>query len=462
MGVAPGKPAPPTTRNRRPQHQAKAASPEGLTARRAALMALSRILDDRVTIDEALDGLLQKPAFDGLDARDRRFVRALLTTVFRHFGAIDQRLSRFLKRRLPAKAEPVRNILRLGLAQLDHMQVADHAAVSLTVDLARTDPVATHFVPLVNGVLRSAGRDAGTGPGRARTVPAWLWRRWRGVYGEEVARKIIATLSESPELDISVKQDPERWADRLNGLVLPTGTVRLTDKSAVETLDGFDGGGWWVQDAAAALPARLLGPVEGLSVLDLCAAPGGKTAQLAAAGARVIAVDQSARRLERLRGNLARLQVDADIVQADILTWEPAAPADAILLDAPCSATGTIRRHPEIPLTRTETDILDLVPRQADLLRRAAAWTRRGGLLVYSTCSLEPEEGEDQAAGFLDANPDFVREPITAEEVGGLDAAITPSGDVRTLPFMNWAGIERRGLDGFFMARFRRTADRSE
>lgn len=462
MGVVPDKPASPSRQDRRKRRPAKPTSPEGLKARRAALDALSRVLDARVTIDEALDRTVQKPAFGDLDDRDRRFVRALLTTVFRHFGAIDHRLARFLKRRLPAKAEPVRNILRLGIAQLDHMQVADHAAVSLTVELARSDPVATHFVPLVNGVLRSAGRDAGTGPGRARTVPAWLWRRWRGTYGEEVARTIVATLSESPDLDISVKQDPDHWADRLDGIVLPTGTVRLGDKSAVETLDGFEAGAWWVQDAAAALPARLLGPVDGRSVLDLCAAPGGKTAQLAAAGARVIAVDQSARRLKRLEDNLRRLQLDAEIVEADILTWEPAEPADAILLDAPCSATGTIRRHPEIPLTRTETDILELVPRQADLLRRAAGWMRPGGVLVYSTCSLETEEGEDQAAAFLDEYPEFVREPVTAEEVGGLEAAITPSGDVRTLPSMTWAGVERNGLDGFFVARFRRKADRSE
>lgn len=433
---------------------------EGLPARRVALAAFDRVLGERIALDDALETAFANSAAsaNGLDERDRRFARALTIVAFRHFGAIDQRLKRFLKKPLPKKAAILRNILRLGLAQLDHMDVPDHAAVSLTVELARSDTVARHFLPLVNGVMRAAGRDPRSAPGRAQTVPAWLWRRWRAAYGEQDARRILEGLVTSPDLDISVKSDPERWAGELGGAVLANGSVRLAEKTAVETLPGYDDGAWWVQDAAATLPVELLGSVAGLDVLDLCAAPGGKSAQLLAGGANTTIVDVSAQRLQRLQENLQRLQFDAEVIAADVLEWSADRLYDAVLLDAPCSATGTIRRHPDVPHTKTETDIEALSGLQSAMLERAKDWVRPGGTLIYCTCSLEKEEGEERIAGFLQENPNYSRRAATLPEIGGLAGAINGFGDVRTLPFMSFAGSDSFGIDGFFIARLIRNA----
>ena len=217
-------------------------------------------------------------------------------------------------------------------------------------------------------------------------------------------------------------------------------------------LPGYDEGAWWVQDAAAALPVRLLGPVAGKRVLEIGAAPGGKTAQLAAAGARVTAVDRAAPRLARLRENLARLALDADIVEADALDWRPQAPADAVVLDVPCTATGTIRRHPDIPHGRKPADVTRLAEQQGRLLTRAAAMLAPGGLLVYASCSLQPEECERQVDAFLAAAPEFARVPVRQDEFAYLGEAITTAGDLRTLP-CHWAEV--RGMDGFYAARLR-------
>jgi len=430
---------------------------EGLPARRAALAAFDRVLGERITLDDALEATFAA-AGNGLDDRDRRFARALTIVAFRHFGAIDQRLKRFLKKPLPKRAGVLRNILRLGLAQLDHMDVPDHAAVSLTVELARSDAIARHFLPLVNGVMRAAGRDPEPAPGRAQTVPAWLWRRWRAAYGEQDARRILEGLVTSPNLDISVKSDPEHWAEILGGTVLANGSVRLSEKNAVETLPGYGDGAWWVQDAAATLPVKLMGSVAGLDVLDLCAAPGGKSAQLLAGGAKTTIVDISPHRLRRLEENLQRLQFSAEVIAADVLEWNPEQMYDAVLLDAPCSATGTIRRHPDVPHTKTETDIEALSSLQTAMLERAKDWVKPGGMLVYCTCSLEKEEGEERIAAFLKENPNYCRQAATAMEIGELASAINALGDVRTLPFMSFAGTDSFGIDGFFSARLIRNA----
>lgn len=426
---------------------------EGLPARRAALAAFDRVLAERIALDDALESTFAANAGNSLDERDRRFARALTIVAFRHFGAIDQRLKRFLKKPLPKKAAILRNILRLGLAQLDHMDVPDHAAVSLTVELARSDAIARHFLPLVNGVMRAAGRDPKTAPGRAQTVPAWLWRRWRAAYGEQDARRILEGLVTSPDLDISVKSDPEHWAEELGGTVLANGSVRISEKNAVETLPGYEDGAWWVQDAAATLPVKLLGSVAGLDVLDLCAAPGGKSAQLLAGGAHTTIVDISSHRLQRLEQNLQRLHFSADIIAADVLEWSAGRMYDAVLLDAPCSATGTIRRHPDVPHTKTEADIEALSELQTAMLERAKDWVRPGGTLIYCTCSLEKEEGEERIADFLKENPHYCRQAVTPPEIGGLASAINEFGDMRTLPFMSFAGNDSFGIDGFFIAR---------
>jgi 16S rRNA (cytosine967-C5)-methyltransferase len=290
----------------------------------------------------------------------------------------------------------------------------------------------------------------------AANIPPWLLGRWRETYGEAMAREIAAASLTEAALDLSVKSDAEAWARRFGGVVLPTGTVRLNRAGAgrIDQMPGFADGAWWVQDAAAALPARLLGPVAGRDVADLCAAPGGKTAELAAAGARVTAVDQSPPRLARLRENLARLKLDAEIVEADVLAWDPGRTFDAVLLDAPCSATGTIRRHPDILHLRRKDDTSTRVALQGKLLDRAARLVAPGGRLVYCTCSLEPEEGEAQVARLLEANRELSRLPIAPGEAG-IDAAwITPAGDLRTLP-CHLASPEPglSGLDGFYAAR---------
>jgi 16S rRNA (cytosine967-C5)-methyltransferase len=280
--------------------------------------------------------------------------------------------------------------------------------------------------------------------------------RWTGAYGRPTAHAIAAMHGEEPPLDLTVKQDPDGWAARLRGRVVATGTVRLVAHGPVSLLPGYVEGAWWVQDAAAALPARLFGEVAGRRVADLCAAPGGKTAQLAAAGARVTAVDRSPARLARLRENLARLGLAAETIEADALEWQ-AEPFDAVLVDAPCSSTGTIRRHPDIPWLKREVDVAAMASLQARLLDRAVALTRPGGTLVYCTCSLEPEECEMQVSALLERTPGLVRRPLAAAEVGGQAEFVTEAGDLRTLP-CHWSDPDPRmaGLDGFYAARLER------
>jgi 16S rRNA (cytosine967-C5)-methyltransferase len=280
-----------------------------------------------------------------------------------------------------------------------------------------------------------------------------LIARWTEAYGEATARAIAEANGHEPALDITVKDDPAHWGERLRGRALPTGTVRTLAQGAVSLLPGFTEGAWWVQDAAASLPARLLGDVRGLRVADLCAAPGGKTAQLAQTGALVTAVDRSPARLNRLQDNLARLKLTADMVAADALEWD-AEPFDAVLLDAPCSSTGTIRRHPDVPWLRGEADIGVLTGLQTKLLDRAASLVKPGGIIVYCVCSLEPQEGEAQIEALLARNPALSRWPIPANEVFGQAELINGRGELRTFPFHlpdpdpRWGG-----LDGFFAAR---------
>jgi 16S rRNA (cytosine967-C5)-methyltransferase len=300
-------------------------------------------------------------------------------------------------------------------------------------------------------------RDAILAEPATRDTPDWLLARWTQAYGAETARAIAEANGHEPALDISVKQDAEHWAERLRGRVLPTGTVRTVAHGAVSMLPGFTEGAWWVQAAAASIPAHLLGDARGLTVADLCAAPGGKTAQLCAAGAMVTAVDRSPARLARLNENLARLAMTADTQAADVLEWQ-GGPFDAVLLDAPCSATGTIRRHPDVPWLKGEADLGQLTSLQQRLLDRAASLVKPGGRIVYCVCSLEPEEGEAQVAALLARNPHIAREPLTAADVFGHAEFLSAAGDLRTLPQMlpdadpHWGG-----LDGFFAARLTRT-----
>jgi 16S rRNA (cytosine967-C5)-methyltransferase len=384
-------------------------------------------------------------------------VRLLVATVLRRLGQIDAIVARCLERPLGAKAQAAQDILRLGAAQLLYLDTPPHAAVDTSVDLAAEGAETAGFKALINAVLRRIGRQkpdllAATAAPSINT-PAWLWESWINAYGETRARAIVQAHLREPPLDFSVKSEPDAWASRLEAMVLPTGSLRRQETAPVESLKGFSDGAWWVQDAAAALPVTLLGPVAGKTVIDLCAAPGGKTAQLASLGAEVTAVDRASKRLERLTANLARLNLSAKTVTADAAAWRPAAPADALLLDAPCSATGTIRRHPDVAWLKRPEDVAKLADLQARLLRAAVGMIRPGGTLIYCTCSLQPEEGPRQIAGLLTERAPVERQPIAAAEVGGLVELVTADGDLRTLPCHL---ADQGGLDGFYAARLRR------
>lgn len=435
--------------------------PPGFEARQAAAETLWRVMKRGTFFEEAFAEAFAKPERAKVEPRDRAFARLLVTTVLRRHGELTHVINAHLQKPLPEPQGWIWPILLGGAAQLLFLDTPPHAAIGLAVEQCKADPNARRFDKLVNAVLRRVsdngisaleGLDA-----VALNVPAWLLTGWEKTYGPELARRIAAASLEEPPLDVTVKGDTVEWAAKLQGVPLPTGTVRILQAGRITDLPGFDEGSWWVQDAAAALPARLLNAKPGQRVADLCAAPGGKTAELAAAGAHVTAVDISSARLRRVKDNLDRLHLEAECVTADILSWQPAAPFDAVLLDAPCSATGTIRRHPDILHVRQNRGFEKLVDLQSKLLERASGLVRPGGLLMYCTCSLEPEEGEHQVARFLEAHPDFVRAPIAVIEIGGLATAVSPEGDLRTLPSHRFPGDEAgSGFDGFYAARLRR------
>jgi len=429
--------------------------PAGLPARMAAVRLLSAVLHERRSLDEAI---AQEFHSEALAPRDRALARLIVATVLRRLGELEAILSGFLKKPLPARQGNVWPILLSGAAQLLFLATPPHAAVGLAVEQARKDRIARRYDRLVNALLRRLARE-GTSVLEGRdgirlNVPDWQFERWCKAYGAADARRIAeASLCEAP-LDIAVKEQPEAWAERLGGIVLPTGSVRLQSGGRIEDLPGFAEGAWWVQDAAAALPARLLGSVEGLSVADLCAAPGGKTAELAAAGAVVTAVDVSADRLARLRSNLERLKLKAELVEADAATWAPGRTFDAVLLDAPCTATGTIRRHPDILRLKRPGDADALAALQARLLDNAVRLVKPGGLIVYCTCSLEPVEGVEQINRLLAREPRLAGVPIEPGTCGIAPDWLTPDGDLRTLPFhLPHERKELSGLDGFYAAR---------
>lgn len=430
----------------------------GLASRKFAADALIRVLHRQASLDDLLDPSEGLRGVGALEQRDRALVRMLVATTLRRLGGLRVLIGKLLDRGWPENAPQTEAALLLGAAQILFLDVPDHAAVDLSVRLAAEERHGRH-TGLVNAVLRRIAKErqahrASLDP--LLDTPDWLRRRWIGAFGDRVATAIAEAHRHEPALDVTVRHDPGGWAERLDGRLLPNGSVRLVGSGPVAALPGYDDGEWWVQDAAASLPARLLGDVAGLRVADLCAAPGGKTAQLASARAAVTAVDRSEKRIERLRDNLGRLRLTAEIVTADATTWR-ADPFDGVLLDAPCTATGTIRRHPEIPWQKSDADIAVLSEVQARLLDNAALLTRPGGILVYATCSLETEESERQIDRFLQRAPEFAREPVDSAEVPGFATAITALGDLRTLPNHlpdpdpAWAGC-----DGFYVARLRR------
>jgi 16S rRNA (cytosine967-C5)-methyltransferase len=422
----------------------------GMGARAAANRALSECLRRKRPLDGALD-----EAASALSVRDSGFARAIANETMRRFGQIDDLLRRFVPRPpSPHKAGTSLEILLAGICELLFLKVAPHAAVDGANRLAAADPKAVHFKPLINAVLR---RVACEGADVVRTqddvrlnAPEWLWARWEQAYGRETTRAIAHVHAQTPSLDIAFR---DAAVDRQDSIELPGGMARLAHAGNVETLPGFGEGKFWVQDFAASLPARLLGDIRGRYVIDLCASPGGKTAQLCSAGARVTAVERDETRMTRLKQNLGRLRFEAEFVLADVRDYRPPSPADCVLLDAPCSATGTIRRHPELPWIKSAGDISACADSTGELLDSAASMVRPGGLLVFAVCSLEPEEGAEQVAHFLRHHAEFRRMPITPPELFGLAECVDAQGNLRTLPCHL---SESGGMDGFYASRMAR------
>ncbi len=423
--------------------------------RMAALAALRAIRHDATALQDALGATRSRLK----ETRDRAFHHQLVMTTIRHGGEIEAVLKVFLQRKPKGRAEIIIDILHLGIAQVLYLDVPVYAATSTTVDLVRHSGLAGH-VKLVNAIMRRVV-EKGSGvleklDAPRLNTPDWLWHNWSAAYGMETCRAIAQANACEPDLDLSLKeinQGPD-WAEKLAGNVLPNGSVRLNSGGQIEALDGYKEGLWWVQDAAATLPVTLLGDVSGLSVVDLCAAPGGKTMQLASAGAIVSALDRSKKRLKVLHRNLYRTHLKARVIHADALTWNPDELFDGVLLDAPCSATGTLRRHPDIALHKSQQDIISLTALQDDLIDAACKMVKPGGLLIYCTCSLQPEEGPERISAALERGLPLEIIPPTPNEFPGLSHAITPEGALRTLP-SHWP--EYGGLDGFYAVRLKKS-----
>ena len=433
--------------------------PSGYEVRQLATLLISSVLLDGRALDDTIATAFARADYRQMEPRDKGLARLIAATVLRRLGQLDAIIMSFVDRSLPIQSGNLRPILYSAAAQLLFLKIAPHAVINIAVEQCRRDPAANRFDKLANAVLRKVstlGPDLLAGQNAAQlNIPEWLWKRWTATYGEALATRIAEASLTEAALDVSVKIDPLGWATRLSGYLLPTGSVRLLPEGRIENLPGFNDGNWWVQDAAAALPVKLLGDVKGMRVADLCAAPGGKTAELAA---DVTAVDISAERLMRVRDNLHRLRLQANTVEADAATWSPHDEFDAVLVDVPCTATGTIRRHPDILRLKRQEDLRKIAEVQAKLLRNAMRLVKPGGLVVFCSCSLEPEEGVEQITRLLAASPGIVRVPITAGELGGAHAAdwITADGDLRTLPHhMPNANPELAGMDGFFAARLK-------
>lgn len=416
---------------------------DGLSARLAALDLVEAALDHRGGLEEAMS----RAPFDGLELRDRALARMIAMTLLRRLGGIDKLLQTKLAKPPPAA---VMMLLRLGAVQALYLDTPAFAAVDTTVRLAEQNPATRPFKGLINAVLRGLLRQPAPVEDPEIYVPGWLFARWAAAFGEAEARAVAAMILEEPATDLTLRDPAETGAlaEAIGAHPLPGGSLRVNHRGDVAGWPGYAEGRWWVQDAAAAIPARIASVQQGETVVDLCAAPGGKMLQLAAAGGQVVAVDRSAPRLRRVTSALERIGLSAEAVQAEAASWPDQRRFDVVLLDAPCSATGTFRRHPDVVWGTRPPDIAKLAMVQSRLLDAAANRMADKGRLIYCVCSLEPEEGEAQIEGFLKRRPEFHLSPIAAGEGGAPAASITAAGWLRILPH-HLSG----GLDGFFIAR---------
>jgi len=427
---------------------------DGLITREIAFDLLVQILAQKKPMDQVFSNY---KGFAGLESRDVNFVRMLVATCLRRKGQLDKIILSCQDKPKPLSPKNIYYVLYIGLCQVLYMDVPDHAAVDTTVRLAEAQKMERQK-GFINAVLRRVLREKDKfNFDEINNIPDWLMEEWEEDYGEDIAERIaLASLKEAP-IDITIRdyEHLEKWVKTLEGALLPTKSIRLASGNVTE-LTGFKEGAWWVQDASAAIPVKLLGDLKNKSVIDLCAAPGGKTMQLASAGANVIAVDRSDKRLQRLHDNTKRcgLESNVNVIVEDGATWQPMNPVDVVLLDVPCSATGTMRRHPDLMHLKSPKDIDGLKGIQKRLLSNAAKMVKSGGVVMYCTCSLQKEEGEEQIAWFLSENPDFTRQAITADEVGGMTEIINADGDLRVLP--HYQG-EQGGMDGFFASRLVRS-----
>lgn len=451
--------AAPKTSLQKPDPRKPGPQKPGLQARQTAAKLLAAIVDRHTSLDGLFDPVNGNRAFRDLSTLDQALVKAMVLATLRHLPLIEAFIRQLIDKPLPDGARALAHVMHIAAAQILYLDTPDHAAVDIAVEQARRDPRNRRFASLINAVLRRMVREkAQIMPAlQASTInaPDWFAERLHLAYGDQTAA-ILEAHSTEPAIDLTVKANPEAWAERLGGDVLPTGSVRLINiDGPIPGLPGFAEGQWWVQDAAATIPARLFGDIEGRRIADLCAAPGGKTAQLAAAGAIVTAVDLSKNRLKRLSENMDRLQLQVEILQADIMKWQVDKPFDGILLDAPCSSTGTVRRHPDIPWTKSPADIEKLAGLQEQMLLKAMTLVKPGGQVVFANCSLDPLEGEELTRRVLDAHPGMTRSPIDPKDWPGLEQAITAEGEIRTTPAMLPNDNPRlAGLDGFFASVF--------
>jgi 16S rRNA (cytosine967-C5)-methyltransferase len=432
----------------------------GLAARLCAQRLLGAVIDTSTSLDGLSDDVHGHPQYRALEQRDRSLVRAILSSALRHRQTIEAFVGDLLEKPLPANAKSLHHVLHVAAAQILFLDIPDHSAVDLAVESARADPRNARFASLVNALLRRLSREKADRLDAllAKTIdaPDWLIEDLQKAYGIEKAGQIISMHRIEAPIDFTVKSDCQGWAEKLGGIVLPGGTIRVARLSGpVPELPGFNEGEWWVQDVAAALPARCLSIAHGMRVADLCAAPGGKTALLATLGAKVTALDISASRLKRLRSNLDRLKLNVETHIGNLLDYKPDALFDAVLLDAPCSSTGTIRRHPDVAWTKSRADVEKLAELQFRLLAHAVTLVKPGGIVLFSNCSLMPLEGEELAARAAHEISGIHSHPIQPAELPGLERLINKNGWLRSTPAdLQMGDPSISGMDGFFAARF--------